>query len=127
MPVFADLEGVVVGVGVDEIGGDLEALGGEDGAGDDEAEDGEEVGPEDDPFLLGEVDVGLDVHLALQIRCVILLRRLRLVQGCKCLLVLHNVITVRPANKIIPNHFNPHISPTTNFFRNFVTAEEAFQ
>ena len=116
MPVLADLVGVVVGVGVDEIRGDFEALGGEDGAGDDEAEDGEEVGPEDDPFLLGEVDVGLYIHLALQVGRVLLLRRLRLVQGCKCLLVLHNVITVRPANKIIPN---PNINPAPNFFRNF--------
>lgn len=73
MPVLADLEGVIVGVSVDEIGGDLEALAGEDGAGDNEAEDGEEIGPEDDPFLLGEVDVGLNVHLALQVGRVLLL------------------------------------------------------
>lgn len=63
LPIISDLIGVEVVIGGHKLLGGEVGVDGEDGDGDEEGEDGAEIYPEDDSFLLGEINVGLNVHL----------------------------------------------------------------
>ena len=100
LPVSSNLKCEVVWICVDEITGNLPALSSKYGAGDDETKDGEKICPEDDPFLLSKVNIGLNVHLTVKLAWSFFLRTLGLVEGSKRLIVLHNMISYRTSNKI---------------------------